>query len=194
MAKTASTMLALGTIAPDFTLPDAVSGRSISLDDVKSKKVLLIMFICRHCPYVVHIQHELARLGKDYQDKDIGIIAISANDSDMYSADSPENLKKMALELAFTFPLCHDASQKTAIAYRAACTPDFYVFNAERQLVYRGQLDNSRPGNNLPVTGADLRQAIDVTLNDLPLILEQKPSLGCNIKWKPGQEPSYFTD
>jgi len=194
MAKTVSTMLALGTIAPDFTLPDAVSGRTVSLDNVKSKKVLILMFICRHCPYVVHIQHELARLGKDYQNSDVGIIAISANDSDIYLADSRENLKKMALELAFTFPLCHDASQKTAIAYQAACTPDFYVFNAARQLVYRGQLDNSRPGNNLPVTGVDLRQAIEATLNDLPLIFEQKPSLGCNIKWKLGNEPSYFKD
>ncbi len=193
MTKTVSTMLALGTPAPDFTLSEVVSGHSISLDGVKANKALLIMFICRHCPYVIHIQHELAQIGKDYQNKNVGIIAISANDSETYPADNPENLKKMAQELGFTFPLCHDASQKTAIAYQAACTPDFYVFNAGRQLVYRGQLDSSRPGNNLPVTGQDLRQAIEATLNDSPIILEQKPSLGCNIKWKSGHEPAYFT-
>ncbi len=192
MALTPSTMLALGTKAPDFTLPDVVSGNSISLATVGGKKALLVMFICRHCPYVVHVKKELARLGNDYGKKDIGIVAISANDAANYPEDSPENLKQMAKELGFTFPLCYDESQQTAKAYTAACTPDFFLFDAKRTLVYRGQLDDSRPGNGKPLTGSDLRAAIDVVLVDKPVNPKQMPSIGCNIKWKTGNEPAYY--
>lgn len=189
MALTSSTMMALGTQAPVFSLPDVTTGRLITLGRFASRKALLVMFICRHCPYVKHVQHELARLGTDYADKDIGIIAISANDAVGYPDDAPESLKKMVKELCFTFPFCYDKSQEIARAYTAACTPDFFLFNKQRKLVYRGQLDDSRPGNSVPVTGRDLRAAIDAVLNDKPVSPYQKPSLGCNIKWKPGNEP-----
>ncbi|TVP59476.1 MAG: thioredoxin family protein [Nodularia sp. (in: Bacteria)] len=192
MALTASTMLPLGTQAPDFHLPEVVSGEKISLDTFADKKALLVMFICRHCPFVKHIQAELARLGKDYLSSDLGIVAISANDAEKYPDDAPESLKAMATELDFHFPLCYDETQEIAKAYTAACTPDFFVFDAERKLAYRGQLDDSRPSNGKPVTGADLRAAIASVLADNPVTIEQKPSIGCNIKWKPGNEPSYF--
>lgn len=192
MALTASTMLSLGTEAPDFHLPDVVSGEIISLSTFTDKKALLVMFICQHCPFVKHIKEELAQLGKDYFNSGLGIVAISANDANKYPDDAPESLKAMATELEFKFPLCYDESQETAKAYTAACTPDFFLFDAEGKLVYRGQLDESRPSNGKPVTGADLRAAIEVVLAGKPVNSEQKPSIGCNIKWKPGNEPSYF--
>ena len=191
MAVTASTMLALGTEAPEFSLPDVVSGETISLDTFAGQKALVVMFICKHCPFVVHVRDELARLGEDYGDRDVGIVAISANDADNYPDDSPDNLKAMAQELGFSFPLCYDESQETTKAYTAACTPDFFVFDADRKLVYRGQLDDSRPGTDTPVTGADLRAAIDAVLEGKPVDENQRSSAGCNIKWKAGNEPSY---
>jgi peroxiredoxin len=185
-------MLALGTSAPDFQLTDVVSGQPISLSTFAGKQALLVMFICRHCPFVKHVQHELAAIGNDYADKSVGIVAISANDADNYPDDAPDSLKAMATELGFSFPLCYDASQETAKAYTAACTPDFFVFDGDRKLVYRGQLDDSRPGNDQPVDGHDLRAAIDAILTHQPLSSDQKPSIGCNIKWKPGNAPAYF--
>ncbi|MEA5576264.1 thioredoxin family protein [Anabaena sp. UHCC 0451] len=192
MVLTASTMLPLGTKAPEFHLPEVVSGDIISLATFADKKALLVMFICRHCPFVKHIQTELAQLGKDYLNSDLGIIGISANDAQNYPNDAPESLKKMADELGFKFPLCYDETQATTKAYTAACTPDFFLFDKERNLVYRGQLDDSRPSNNKPVTGADLRAAIEDVLAEKPVTSEQQPSVGCNIKWKPGNEPGYF--
>ena len=184
MALTPSTMLALGTKAPNFQLLDVVSGRTISLATFADKKALLIMFVCRHCPYVQHVKEELARLGKDYAAKSVGMVAISANDAVNYPDDAPEQLKAMAKELGFTFPFCYDETQDIAKAYTAACTPDFFLFDAQRQLVYRGQLDESRPGSGKPVTGKDLRAAIDAVLAGKPVNPDQKPSIGCNIKWK----------
>ena len=194
MARTPSVMVDLGTPAPDFHLPDVVSGKMISLDTFADKTGLLVMFICRHCPYVKHIQHELAQLGRDYQDKDLGIVAISANDAEKYPEDSPESLKEMAKELGFTFPFCYDETQAVAKAYQAACTPDFYLFDRERKLVYRGQFDDSRPKSDppIPVTGKDLRAAIDALLSGQPISPDQRASIGCNIKWKPGNEPDYY--
>jgi len=192
MVLTASTMLELGTKAPDFSLPDVVSGQTISLKTFAGKKALLVMFICRHCPYVKHVQHELARLGRDYAGKDIGIVAISSNDAQNYPDDAPDHLRRMAEELGFQFPYVYDETQETAKAYTAACTPDFFLFDGRRRLVYRGQLDDSRPGNDKPVTGADLRAAIDAVLDGRRPSRHQKPAMGCNIKWKPGNEPEYF--
>ncbi len=192
MALTASTMLSLGTKAPDFQLPNVVSGEVISLSTFAGKKALLVMFICKHCPFVKHIQQELAQLGKDYVNRDLGIVAISANDANNYPDDAPEQLKAIAQELSFTFPFCYDESQETAKAYTAACTPDFFLFDADQRLVYRGQLDDSRPSNGKPVTGEDLRAALDAVLAGQAVNSEQKPSVGCNIKWKPGNEPSYY--
>ena len=192
MARTASTMLALGTQAPDFQLPDVVSGQTISLATFAGKQALLVMFICQHCPFVKHIQDQLAQLGQDYASQNLGIVAISANDAEKYPDDGPDSLKAMAQTLGFTFPLCYDETQATAKAYTAACTPDFFLFDANRQLIYRGQLDDSRPGNDKPVTGQDLRAAIDAALANQPINPNQMPSIGCNIKWKPGNEPAYY--
>ena len=192
MAKTASTMLALGTAAPDFRLPDVVSGQTVSLNTFTGKSALLVMFICRHCPFVKHIQTELAQLGQDYGARNLGIVAISANDAENYPEDAPDRLKAMAQELGFSFPLCYDEPQAVAKAYTAACTPDFFLFDADRKLAYRGQLDESRPGNGLPVTGKDLRQAIEALLGQGTTEPDQKPSIGCNIKWKPGNAPDYY--
>ena len=192
MALTPSTMLALGTTAPDFTLPDVVSGQTVSLATFAGKKALLVMFICRHCPYVQHVKEGLGRLGREYAGKDVGIVAISANDVANYPDDAPDQLKAMAKELGFTFPFCYDETQGVAKAYTAACTPDFFLFDAGRTLIYRGQLDDSRPGNGKPVTGKDLRAAIDTVLAGKPVNPDQRPSLGCNIKWKKGNEPAYF--
>lgn len=189
----ASTMLALGTRAPDFNLTDVVSGENISLSNFSDKKALLVMFICRHCPYVQHVKSEIARIGKDYKDKDIGVVAISSNDISAYPEDAPESLAEMAKEEEFNFPYLFDETQEVAKAYTAACTPDLFLFDRDRKLVYRGQLDDSRPGNNIPLTGKDLKSAIDAVLNDKPIDLNQKPSMGCSIKWKPGNEPEYFT-
>lgn len=179
-------MLALGTPAPDFLLPDVVSEQSVSLKALAGKDALLVMFICQHCPYVKHIKEQLAKIGRDYQNTSLGILAISANDAENYPNDAPDKLKEMAIALDFTFPFCYDESQSTAKAYTAACTPDFFLFDRDRKLVYRGQLDDSRPGNDIPVTGKDLRQAIDAALAGQPVPADQKPSIGCNIKWKPG--------
>jgi peroxiredoxin len=179
-----SNMLALGTKAPDFSLTDTVSGATVSLDSLSGKKGLLVMFICRHCPYVKHVQEELAKLGKDYADKDLGIVAISANDPVSHPDDAPESLKDQADEQGFSFPYLFDESQEIAKAYSAACTPDFFLFDADRKLVYRGQLDDSRPDSGIPVTGKDLREAIENLLSDQPINSEQKPSIGCSIKWR----------
>ena len=191
MARTASTMKELGTKAPNFHLPDVVSGQVISPAVFASKRALLVMFVCRHCPYVEHVKHELARIGRDYGEKDVGIVAISANDASVYPEDAPDRLKAMAEELGFSFPFCYDETQETAKAYSAACTPDFFLFDADRTLVYRGQLDESRPGSDKPVSGRDLRAALDAVLASTPVNPDQKPSLGCNIKWKAGNEPNY---
>ena len=184
MALTPSTMLALGTAAPAFTLPDVVSGKTVSLETFAGTSALLVMFICRHCPYVQHVKDQLARLGQDYRGKSVGIVAISSNDAVNYPDDAPDQLKAMATELGFTFPFCYDESQAVATAYTASCTPDFFLFDGLRQLVYRGQLDDSRPGNGKPVTGRDLRAAIDAVLTGKPVSQAQQPSIGCNIKWK----------
>lgn len=184
MALTESTMLGLGTPAPDFRLPEVVSGRIVALQDFAGQ-ALLVMFISRHCPYVQHVKHELARLGKDYSGKPLGIVAISSNYIVQYPDDAPGPLREMAAELEFGFPVCYDETQETAKAYQAACTPDFFLFDANRRLVYRGQLDGSRPRNGMPVTGSDLRAAIDAALSGQPVNPQQRPSAGCNIKWKP---------
>lgn len=187
----ASVMLPLGTPAPPFELPDVVTGRLYSLDSFAGKTALLVMFLCRHCPYVKHVQDELVRLGRDYADRPVGIIGISSNDPAAYPDDAPDSLKELAQSLGFRFPLCFDQTQAIAKAYQAACTPDFYLFDQHRHLVYRGQLDDSRPGNDKPVTGRDLRAAIDAVLAGKPVDTHQKPSIGCSIKWKPGNAPSY---
>ena len=192
MVKTGSTMLPLGTTAPEFQLPDVVSGKTISLDTFADSQALLVMFICQHCPFVKHVQSELAKIGQDYSQQPLGIVAISANDVANYPNDSPEKLKQMAEEFNFNFPVGYDESQEVSKAYTAACTPDFFLFDRNNKLVYRGQLDDSRPSTDIPVTGKDLRQAIDAVLQNQKLDFEQKPSIGCNIKWKPGNEPEYF--
>lgn len=187
-----SVMLPLGTRAPAFALPDVISGRTYSLDSFADKTALLVMFLCQHCPYVQHIQHGIAKLGQDYRDTGLGIIGISSNDPAQYPDDAPDRLKEMASRLDFTFPFCFDETQKVAKTYRAACTPDFYLFDRERRLVYRGQFDDSRPGNNKPVTGRELRTAIEAVLGGKPVDANQKASIGCSIKWKPGNEPAYI--
>lgn len=191
MALKHSTMLPLGRPLPPFQLPDVAESRMISSQDFATKKCVLIMFICKHCPYVVHVRAELARLGKDYQSKAVGMIAISSNDAVRYPEDAPGQLRIMADQLGFTFPLCYDESQETAKAFSAICTPDFFLFDQDGRLVYRGQLDDSRPGTNTPVTGKDVRRAIDAVLAGNPVNANQKPSAGCSIKWKPGNEPPY---
>jgi len=189
MALTPSTMLALGTAAPDFTLQDTANGRMVSLQDYRGKKALLVVFMCNHCPYVKHIKDALVKLGKDYEKSDVGIVAISANDPVTHPDDAPEKLGVEAKTLGYRFPVLFDETQGVAKAYRAACTPDFFVFDAALKLAYRGQFDASRPGNNLPVTGADLRAALEALRAGKSPSTDQKPSLGCNIKWRPGNEP-----
>lgn len=189
MSLTHSTMLPLGTSLPSFQLQEVVSGETFSSTLLSGKQGILVMFICRHCPYVVHVQGELARLGTDYSEEPLGLVAISSNDSDTYPDDGPEQLKAMAQELGFSFPYCHDENQDVAKAFTAACTPDFFLFDANQQLVYRGQLDDSRPGNGKPVTGKDLREAIDAVLVGQSVSEAQRPSAGCNIKWKSGNAP-----
>lgn len=191
MALTTSTMLPIGTNAPAFSLMDVVSGKKINLKTFADKQALLVMFICTHCPYVKHVQNELARVGSDYRGKSVGIVAISANNPVSHPDDAPEKLKAMAEKLGFSFPYCFDETQETAKTYTAACTPDFFLFDKDRKLVYRGQLDDSRPGNGKPNDGRDLRDAVDAVLADKPVSPEQKPSLGCNIKWRAGNEPPY---
>ena len=178
-------MLELGTPAPAFALPDTVSGKTISLDTFAARRGLLVMFVCPHCPFVKHVQAELAAIGRDYARADLGIVAISSNDVAQFPEDGPDGLRQQARDLGFEFPYCYDESQDVARAYQAACTPDFFLFDADRKLAYRGQLDDSRPGNSVPLTGADLRAAIDAVLAGKPVAGPQKPSIGCNIKWKP---------
>jgi peroxiredoxin len=192
MAATESTMLGLGTPAPDFALPDAVSGRTIRLSDFTGKQGLLVMFLCPHCPYVKHIQQALAALLAEYRRKPLGVVAISSNDVEQFPEDGPEGIRQSALDLGFDFPYCYDKSQEVAKAYQAACTPDFFLFDDQRRLAYRGQFDSSRPKNTEPITGADLRGALDAVLAGKPVSSGQRPSIGCNIKWKPGNEPEYY--
>jgi thiol-disulfide isomerase/thioredoxin len=190
MAATPSTMVELGLKAPDFHLPSVADGRMVSLSDFASTQALLVMFICRHCPYVLHVKPELARLAADYKGKSVGILGISSNDAQHYPDDAPEKLVELSRDLGV--PVLYDESQAIAKAYQAACTPDFFLFNEERKLVYRGQLDDSRPGNNRPLSGRDLRSALDAVLSGKPVTTEQRASIGCNIKWKPGNQPAYF--
>jgi len=192
MAATESTMLGLGTPAPAFELPDVISGKAISLDTFAGKSGLLVMFLCPHCPYVKHLQIGIAQMARDYAAADLGILAISSNDAAQFPEDSPDGLRQMARKLGFGFPYCYDETQEVAKAYQAACTPDFYLFDAHRKLSYRGQFDDARRGNTLPVTGKDLRAAIDAALARKPVSAEQRPSIGCNIKWKAGTEPDYY--
>jgi peroxiredoxin len=191
MALTPSTMLPLGTPAREFELPEVRTGERISLKNFSEKQALLVLFICAHCPYVVHVRDELARIGLDYASAGLGVVAISSNNAEAYPDDAPEKLAEMAEKLSLNFPLCHDETQEVAKAYTAACTPDIFLFDAQRKLAYRGQLDESRPGNGVPVTGRNLRSAIDAVLAGKQVDPDQKPSVGCNIKWKPGNQPNY---
>jgi thiol-disulfide isomerase/thioredoxin len=184
MARTPSNMIPLGTQAPDFSLLDTVSGKSASLEELKSDKATVIMFICNHCPFVKHVDEQLVSLAKDYQAKGVSFIAISSNDVANYPQDGPELMTQEAAKVGYTFPYLYDESQDVAKAYDAACTPDFYVFDKDLKCAYRGQLDSSRPGNGLPVTGADLRSALDEVLEGQAVSAPQIPSIGCNIKWK----------
>jgi peroxiredoxin len=193
-----STMIELGTPAPNFSLPDVGTGKTVQLADFADKKALLVMFVCAHCPYVVHVQPELARVARDYAGKSVGFVAITANDVAQYPQDAPEASAAMARAANWTFPFLYDESQAVAKAYTAACTPDFFLFDAARKLVYRGQLDGSRPGRGPDrpgggvLNGADIRAALNAVLADQPVNPQQMPSIGCNIKWKPGNEPPYF--
>jgi thiol-disulfide isomerase/thioredoxin len=184
MAVTPSNMLPLGTQAPDFTLPDVISKKPLSLKQLKSDKATVIMFICNHCPFVKHVQQELVKVANDYQAKGIRFIAINSNDIENYPDDAPDKMGAVAESLGYPFPYLFDETQQVAKAYQAACTPDFYVFDKDLKCVYRGQLDDSRPGNNIPVTGKDLRAALDCILSNQSVDSQQKPSMGCNIKWK----------
>jgi len=191
MSLTPSTMLPLGTTAPDFRLPDT-NGKIVSLADFKNAPALLVIFMCNHCPYVKHIRQGLAQLGRDYQAKGAGIVGINSNDAANYPADSPAKMKEEMQVAGYTFPYLYDETQAVAKAYRAACTPDIYLFDGRQKLVYRGQFDDSRPGSGVRVTGMDLRDALDAVLSGKPVEKEQIPSIGCNIKWKSGNEPDYF--
>jgi peroxiredoxin len=184
MAETPSTMLPLGTIAPDFTLPDTVSGEEVTLSAVQSDKATVVMFLCNHCPFVKHVNEELVRLANDYQVEDVTFVAISSNDIESYPQDAPERMKEVAETLGYPFPYLYDEDQSVARAYHAACTPDFFIFNPQMELAYRGQLDSSRPGNDIPVDGEDIRAALDALLAGEPVSENQRPSIGCNIKWK----------
>ncbi|MCD4728914.1 MAG: thioredoxin family protein [Pirellulales bacterium] len=191
MVKTASTMVELGVKAPDFSLPD-VSGEMVSLSDFADAPALLVVFMCNHCPYVIHVADGLARLAAEYQQRGVAVVGINSNDTATYPEDSPKNMAKEVKRRRYSFSYLYDESQEVAKAYRAACTPDFYVFNRQRKLVYRGQMDSSRPGGGDEVTGKDLRAALDAVLENRPVSANQKPSIGCNIKWQPGNEPDYF--
>jgi peroxiredoxin len=191
MALTPSTMLPIGTTAPDFKLPDT-EGKTVSLADFKEAPALLVVFMCNHCPYVVHLRAGLAQLARDYVPRGLALVGISANDVKNYPADSPAKMKEEVKAAGYIFPYLYDETQAVAQAYRAACTPDFFLFDARHKLVYRGQFDDSRPGNNQPVTGRDLRAALDAVLAGQSVSPSQKASMGCNIKWKAGNEPDYF--
>lgn len=191
MVKTASTMLPLGTLAPDFSLIN-VDGQLVSRDDFQGAPALLVIFMCNHCPYVLHVADELSRLAAEYQAKGVAIVGINANDSTVYPSDSPEQMVHEAEQRGYVFPYLFDETQEVAKAYRAACTPDFFLFDKDQRLVYRGQMDESRPKSDTVPTGRDLRAALDAVLAGRDVPSEQRPSLGCNIKWKAGQEPDYF--
>ena len=193
MSAVHSTMLPLGTAAPDFALPDVATGKNVRLADFARAPALLVAFICNHCPYVIHLGKPLAALIKEFQPRGLAAVAISSNNIETHPADSPEKMAQFASDLGFTFPYLYDETQAVAKAYHAACTPDFYVFDAPRRLAYRGQFDDSRPGSNRPVTGADLRSALETILAGRTPPTLQKPSMGCNIKWKSGQAPAWFT-
>jgi peroxiredoxin len=198
MSATASTMLPLGTLALDFSLPDVATGRPVALSDFADRKALLVVFLCAHCPYVLHVQPELARIARDYAGRSAGIVGITSNDVAQYSQDAPEPTTKWAREGGLTFPILYDETQSVAKAYTAACTPDFFLFDADRKLAYRGQIDDSRPmrgperPGNGSSSGTDLRAALNAVLAGQAANPEQRPSIGCNIKWKPGNEPAYF--
>lgn len=195
MVDTESTMPELGNMAPDFSLPNTnpdFGGSTVSLSDFDDKKGLLVMFICNHCPFVKRIREGLAQLGRDYESSGLGIVAVCANDQTTHPGDSPENMAREAKEHDYRFPYLHDENQTIAKAYRAACTPDFFLYDRDRKLVYRGQFDKARPGNDEPVTGEDLRKAIELVLAGKPVPEDQRPSMGCNIKWKDGNAPDYF--
>jgi len=191
MVQTASTMVRLGTPAPDFRLPDT-TGKVVSRDDFRPAPALLMIFMCNHCPYVKHVAGGIARLARDYQARGVAVVGINSNDSRAYPDDAPEKMAEEVRLRGYPFPYLVDQTQEVARAYGAACTPDFFLFDKDRKLVYRGQMDSSRPGSNVPVTGEDLRAALDAVLAGKPPYANQKPSLGCNIKWKPGNEPEYF--
>jgi peroxiredoxin len=192
MAATNSTMeLELGTTAPPFSLPD-LEGKTVCLDDFWQCRALLVMFICNHCPYVRHVRKSVAELAREYQPRGLGVVAIASNDLEQYPQDGPQGMREESEEAGYTFPYLLDETQEVAKSYRAACTPDFFLFDANRCLVYRGQFDDSRPGNEIPVTGRDLRAAIDAVLEGREPLAQQKPSIGCNIKWKPGNAPDYY--
>ena len=192
MARTPSTMLELGTPAPDFRLPEPATGTNVSLADLRGAKGLLVMFICNHCPYVKHIRSALAAFAREYQPRGLAIVGINSNDVANYPDDAPDKMVEEVKSVGYIFPYLYDDTQEVAKAYRAACTPDFFLFDSDQKLVYRGQFDDSRPRNDLPVTGADMRAAVDALLAGQPIAADQKPSLGCNIKWKPDNEPDYY--
>lgn len=192
MVRTESMMLELGTQAPDFQLPEPATGRSVSLADFEDASALLIIFMCNHCPYVKHIAGALADFAREYQPKGLAVVGINANHVEGYPDDSPEKMVEEVKSRGYVFPYLYDETQGVAKAYKAACTPDFFLFDKRRQLVYRGQFDESRPRSDLPVTGQDLRAAVKAVLSGRPLSSEQRPSIGCNIKWKSGNEPNYF--
>jgi len=192
MVLTPSTMLPLGTAAPDFALREVTSGKTVKLADFAQKKALVVMFICNHCPYVKHVEDGLTAFGRDYEGRDVAIVAISANDAETHPDDAPERLAATATVRGWKFTYLYDQAQSVAQRYTAACTPDFFLFDGQRKLVYRGQFDASRPNSGVPVTGADLRAALEALLSGKPVAKEQKPSLGCNIKWRAGNEPAHF--
>ncbi len=192
MSNTPSTMMDLGTEAPDFKLFDTVNNQLVSLSDFDNAKGLLVVFMCNHCPFVKNILDEFVNTAKDIQQKGIGVVTISSNDVENYPDDSPVKMAQLARDHKFSFPYLYDGTQEVAKAYRAACTPDLYLFDENDELVYRGQFDDSRPGNNKPVTGSDLRRAVERLLEDGKPLENQKPSMGCNIKWKAGNAPNYF--
>ena len=191
MARTPSTMPELGIPAPAFSLPDP-SGRIHTLDDFKDAKALLVMFMCNHCPFVIHLRPALAAFAREYQDKGLAVVGINANDVASHPDDAPEKMAEEIERAGYIFPYLYDETQQTAKDYRAACTPDFFLYDRDRRLVYRGQFDDSRPGNDIPVTGRDMRATVDAVLAGRPVPEDQKPSLGCNIKWRPGNEPDYY--
>jgi peroxiredoxin len=191
MVAVNSTMLPLGTKAPDFRLPDT-TGKTISLKDLQGAPALVVVFMCNHCPYVKHIRSGLAQIARDYLPRGVAMVGINSNDVSNYPADSPGKMAEEARAAGYLFPYLYDETQAVAKAYRAACTPDIYLFDKDQRLIYRGQLDDSRPGNGIPVTGKDLRAAVDATLAGKDVSPQQKASIGCNIKWKPGNEPDYF--